>query len=88
MTTAYSGLVVFEAADEAVYLNVTIDDLDASDWIGLGDLAEPLFGLSAAAPYEIKLVGAEHERQGQTARAHVDCDGDGALRLGGRTPFA
>jgi hypothetical protein len=83
----YSGLVVFEADGESVYLDVTIDDLDAAGWVGLADLAEPLSGLSTVGACRVKLVGDGHERRGQTASAQVDCDPDGALRFGGQTAF-
>ncbi len=83
----YSGLVVFEAGGESVYLDVTIDDLDAPAWVGLGDLAEPLSDLDAADAYQVRLLGDGHVRHGQTASAHVERDADGALRFLGRAAF-
>jgi len=83
----YSGLVVFEADGESVYLDVTIDDLDAPGWVGRGDLAAPLLDFSSAGPYQVKLIGHGHERRGQTANAQVDYGSDGALRFGGQTVF-
>jgi hypothetical protein len=85
--TGYSGRVVFDADGESVYVDITIDDLDAAGWVGRGDLAEPLSGLSAIGSYEVRLIGDGHARRGQTASARVDCDPDGALRFGGRTAF-
>ena len=85
--TSYSGLVVFEADGELVYLDVTIDDLDAPDWVGRGDLTAALSDLSSVGPYQVKLIGGRHERHGQTASADVDRGSDGALRFGGQTVF-
>jgi hypothetical protein len=86
--TGYSGLVFFEVDGEWVYLDVTIDDLDAAGWIGRGDLAEPLSDLNSVGLCQVKLIGDGHGRRGQTASAQIDCDADGALRLGGCTSFA
>jgi len=86
--TGYAGLVTFEDDGESVYLDVTIDDLDASGWVGLGVLAESLSDLASVGLHQVKLIGGDHARHGQTASAQVDRDANGALRFGGRTPFA
>jgi hypothetical protein len=89
MTERYDGPIAFDESGDTVYVELTIDDLDASDWIGVAGAGHEVPGVTAAGEYEVKLIGNGHERRGQTASAAIELEvEDGVLRFVGRSSFA
>jgi hypothetical protein len=89
MTERYDGPIAFDESGDTVYVELTIDDLDASDWIGVAGAGHEVPGVTAAGEYEVKLIGNGHERRGQTASAAIELEvEDGVLRFEGRSSFA
>ncbi|TMK66916.1 MAG: hypothetical protein E6G14_15835 [Actinobacteria bacterium] len=88
MTEHYFGPVVFDGVDDTVYLELSIDDLDSPDWIGLGTPGHDVPGSTAVGEYRVKLIGVGNPRRGQSAMAQVEYEvEDGVLRFAGRTSF-
>ena len=84
----YSGAVSVDGTDEILYLELAIDDLDSVGWIGAGAPGTEVSGIVAAGDYRVKLMDAEHPRQGQTATAAIEIElEDSLLRLTGRSAF-
>jgi hypothetical protein len=89
MTENYVGTVSLDGADDTVYLELTIDDLDSAEWIGAGTPGNEVPGVTAAGEYRVKLIDGGHPRRGQTAVGAVEVElEDAVLRLLGRTAFA
>jgi hypothetical protein len=68
MTERYDGPIAFDESGDTVYVELTIDDLDASDWIGVAGAGHEVPGVTAAGEYEVKLIGNGHERGAWSAR--------------------
>jgi len=88
VTEHYFGPVVFDGVDDTVYLELSIDDLDSPEWIGLGTPGHDVPGSTAVGEYRVKLIGVGNPRRGQSAMAQVEYEvEDGVLRFAGRTSF-
>jgi hypothetical protein len=89
MSETYEGSVSVEGSDDTMYLELTIDDVDAPDWVGTGAPDGEVPGVTAVGEYSVKLIDNGHSRRGQRATAVIEFEvEDAVLRLHGRTPFA
>jgi hypothetical protein len=84
----YSGLVSVDGQDDTVYLELSINDLDSSGWVGAGAIGSVVPGITVVGEYEVTLIDSGHHRRGQTATASVEVEVvDAELHLCGLTPF-
>jgi hypothetical protein len=88
MTERYEGRVCAEGPADALYVDVSISDLDAGNWIGVSRTDNAVLGTSELGTYRVKLLDQDHPRCGQAAQATIVAETDhGELRLVGHTPF-
>ncbi len=82
----YAGPVSLDGADETVYLDLEIDDLDSGSWVGTVASSDSVLGVDPAGEYRVRLLADPHGRRRQSAKARGE-QGSDSLYLRGHSSF-